>query len=152
MTVRLGCAAAAFALALQAPRPFSVVEATIPDMQRAMTEGRVTSRELVVQYLTRIALYEKTINGAIAINAHAIADAEALDAERARGRIRGPLHGIPIAVKDNIQTTDMPTTGGALAFAGFVPPYEATLITNLKNAGAVVIAKTVLTELANWVA
>jgi amidase len=131
---------------------FSVVEATIPDMQRAMTEGRVTSRELVVQYLTRIALYEKPINAAIAINPHAIADAEALDADRARGRIRGPLHGIPIAAKDNIQTTDMPTTGGALAFAGFVPPYEATLITNLKNAGAVVIAKTVLTELANWVA
>jgi amidase len=152
MTVRLGCAAVAFALALQAPRPFSVVEATIPDMQRAMREGRVTSRELVVQYLTRIALYEKTINAAIAINPHAIADAEALDADRARGRIRGPLHGIPIAVKDNIQTTDMPTTGGALALAGFVPPYEATLITNLKNAGAVVIAKTVLTELANWVA
>src|SRR5437773_4260271 len=134
------------------PKSFSVVEATIPEMRRALDEGRVTSRELVVQYLTRIATYEKTINAAVAINAHAIADAEALDAERARGRIRGPLHGIPIAVKDNIQTTDMPTTGGALAFAGFVPPYEATLITNLKNAGAVVIAKTVLTELANWVA
>jgi amidase len=121
-------------------------------MRRAMDEGRVTSRELVVQSLTRLALYERKINAAIAVNAHALADAEALDAERARGRIRGPLHGIPIAVKDNIQTTDMPTTGGALAFAGFVPPYEATLITNLKNAGAVVIAKTVLTELANWVA
>ena len=133
-------------------RPFSVVEATIPEMQRAMADGRVTSRELVVQYLTRIAIYEEKINAAIAINEHAIADAEALDAERARGRLRGPLHGIPIAVKDNIQTTDMPTTGGALAFAGFRPPYEATLITNLKNAGAVIIAKTVLTELANWVA
>jgi amidase len=133
-------------------KPFSVVEASIPEMQRAMTDKRITSRELVVQYLTRIATYEKTINAAVAINTHAIADAEALDAERARGRIRGPLHGIPIAVKDNIQTIDMPTTGGALAFAGFVPPYEATLITNLKNAGAVIIAKTVLTELANWVA
>src|SRR5262245_17625712 len=147
-----GAAPARPALPASPARSVSVVEATIPDMQRAMTEGRVTSRELVVQYLTRIALYEKTINAAIAINAHAIADAEALDAERARGRTRGPLHGIPIAVKDNIQTADMPTTGGALAFAGFVPPYEATLVTNLKNAGAVVIAKTVLTELANWVA
>ena len=161
MTARLGLAALAFVAwtqsrtvppAQSAPASFSVTEATIPDMQRAMREGRVTSRELVVQYLTRIALYEKTINAAIAINPHAIADAEALDADRARGRVRGPLHGIPIAVKDNIQTTDMPTTGGALAFAGFVPPYEATLVTNLKNAGAVVIAKTVLTELANWVA
>src|SRR5579872_5399599 len=154
MTVRLASAAAiAAAIALQpAPRPFSVVEASIPDLRRAMEEHRVTSRDLVVQYLTRIARYEKTIHAAIAINPRALADAEALDAERARGRIRGPLHGIPIAVKDNIQTTNMPTTGGALALAGFVPPYDATLITNLRNAGAVIIAKTVLTELANWVA
>ena len=65
--------------------------------------------------------------------------------------MRGPLHGIPIAVKDNINTTNMPTTGGALALAGIVPPYEATLITKLRQAGAIIIAKTVLTELANWV-
>ena len=66
--------------------------------------------------------------------------------------MRGPLHGIPIALKDNIHTTNMPTTGGALAFDGFVPPYEATLTKNLRDAGAIIIAKTVLTELANWVA
>jgi amidase len=66
--------------------------------------------------------------------------------------VRGPLHGIPIALKDNIHTIDMPTTGGALAFARLVPPYEATLTTRLRAAGAVVIAKTVLTELANWMA
>ena len=66
--------------------------------------------------------------------------------------MRGPLHGIPIALKDNIHTTDMPTTGGALAFEGFMPPYEATLTKNLRDAGAIIIAKTVLTELANWVA
>ena len=66
--------------------------------------------------------------------------------------MRGPLHGIPIALKDNIHTTDMPTTGGALAFAGFVPPYEATLTANLRAAGAIIIAKTGMTELANWVA
>jgi amidase len=131
---------------------FSVVEATIPDMQRAMTERRVTSRGLVTQYLTRIALYEKRINAAISINARALEDADARDAERAKGRVRGPLHGIPIALKDNIHTTDMVTTGGALAFASFTPPYDATLTTNLREAGAVIIAKTVLTELANWVA
>src|SRR4029079_1829743 len=67
-------------------------------------------------------------------------------------RVRGPLHGIPIALKDNIHTTDMATTGGALAFAGLVPPYEATLTKNLRDAGAIIIAKTGLTELANWVA
>jgi amidase len=132
--------------------PFSVVEATIPDLQRAMTGRRVTSRDLVTQYLTRIAVYEKRINAAIAINPRALEEADERDAERARGRVRGPLHGIPIALKDNIHTTDMPTTGGALAFANFVPPYDATLTKNLREAGAVIIAKTVLTELANWVA
>jgi amidase len=66
--------------------------------------------------------------------------------------VRGPLHGVPVAVKDNIHTLDMPTTGGALAFAGLMVPYEATLVTNLKAAGAIVIAKTQMTELANWVA
>jgi amidase len=134
------------------PSPFPVVEATIPEMQRAMTQRRVTSRELVTQYLTRIAVYEKRINSAIAINPRALEDADACDAERAKGRVRGPLHGIPIALKDNIHTVDMVTTGGALAFANFVPPYDATLTKNLREAGAVIIAKTVLTELANWVA
>ena len=152
----LAIAASAAGVAAQSAttrsRSFSVVEATIPDMQRAMRERRVTSRELVTQYLTRIALYDKRINAAITINPHALDDAGARDAERAAGRVRGPLHGIPIALKDNIHTTDMPTTGGALAFANFIPPYDATLTKNLRDAGAVIIAKTVLTELANWVA
>ena len=130
---------------------FSVVEATIPDMQRALQAHRVTSRELVTQYLTRIALYDKPVNAAISINPHALDEADARDAERARGRVRGPLHGIPIALKDNIHTTDIRTTGGALAFANFMPPYDATLTKNLRDAGAIIIAKTVLTELANWV-
>ncbi len=151
--------ASAFALHAQTPAsrpsvpaPFSVVEATIPEMQRAMQERRVTSRGLVTQYLTRIGLYEKRINAAISINPRALDDADARDAERAAGRIRGPLHGIPIALKDNIHTIDMPTTGGALAFANFTPPYDATLTKHLREAGAVILAKTVLTELANWVA
>ena len=72
----------------------------------------------------------------------ALEEADARDRERQAGRIRGPLHGIPIALKDNIHTTDMPTTGGALAFVGFVPPYEATLTQNLRDAGAIIIAKT----------
>ncbi len=129
---------------------FDVVEATIPDMQRAMEEGRVTSRELVEAHLLRIALYEERVNAAISINANALAEADRLDQERAEGRVRGPLHGIPIALKDNVHTTDMPTTGGTLAFEGFVPPYEATLTTNLREAGAIILAKTVMTELANF--
>ena len=147
----------AFLFIAQVPRPtskqpFNVVESTIREMQAALKDGRTTSREIVIQYLTRIAMYEDKLNAVIAVNPRAIEEAEALDRERAQGRIRGPLHGIPIALKDNIHTTNMPTTGGALAFDGYVPPYEATLTRNLRDAGAIIIAKTNLTELANWVA
>ena len=138
-------------LAAQAPR-FSVVEATIPEMQKAMADGGVTARELVLQSLTRIAMHEEQLNAVLAVNPRALEQAEALDRERKAGKLRGPLHGVPIALKDNIHTTDMPTTGGALAFEGYVPPYEATLTRLLREAGAVIIAKTVMTELANWVA
>jgi len=142
----------AVGLTFGAKKPFSVVEATIPEMQMAMKDKRVTSRELVIQYLVRIGMYEDKLHAAITENPDAIREAEALDRERARGKVRGPLHGIPIALKDIIQTTNMPTTGGALAFQNYVPPYEATLTKNLREAGAVIIAKTSLTELANWVA
>ena len=117
----------------------------------ALEEGRVTSRGLVLQYLTRIATYEDKLNAAITINPNALEEAEALDRERASGKIRGPMHGIPVALKDNIHTTNMPTTGGTLAFDGLVPPYEATLTRNLGAAGAIILAKTGMTELANWV-
>ncbi|HSU89342.1 MAG TPA: amidase family protein, partial [Terriglobia bacterium] len=128
------------------------MEATIPEMQKAMREKRVTSRQLVEQYLTRIAFYDAKLHAAITVNPNALKEAEELDRERARGKVRGPLHGIPIALKDIVHTTNMPTSGGAMAFDGFVPPYEATLTKNLRAAGAVIIAKTSLTELANWVA
>ena len=134
------------------PAPFSVVEASIADLRSAMEQKRATSREIVLQYLTRIAKYEDRINAIITVNPRALEIADSLDRLRAAGRVLGPLHGIPVALKDNIHTTDMPTTGGALAFADLVPPYEATLTKNLKNAGAIIIAKTQLTELANWVA
>jgi amidase len=131
---------------------FSVVEASIPEMQAAMRGGRVTSHELVSQYLTRIAVYNRQLNAIITVNRNALREADELDRERASGHVRGPLHGIPIALKDNIQTTEMPTTGGALAFDGLVPPYEATITKNLRDAGAIILAKTTMTELANWVA
>jgi amidase len=135
-----------------APKPFSVVESGIPEMRAAMDQGRTTSRQIVHQYLTRIALYEDQLNAVITVNPHALNEADERDRERAQGKIRGPLHGIPVALKDNVHTTDMPTTGGALAFAELIPPYEATLTKNLKDAGAIIIAKTQLTELANWIA
>ena len=157
MTHSLVFATVALLLASQGPRPttkqpFTVVESTIREMQTAMQQGRITSREIVLQYLTRIATYEDKLNAIIAVNPHALEEAEARDRERAQGKIRGPLHGVPIALKDNIHTSDMPTTGGALAFDGMVPPYEATLTKNLREAGAIIIAKTNMTELANWVA
>jgi len=163
----LGAALAALATAAHKPKPapakapepvaaplppFSVVEANIPQMTKALEEGRITSRELVTQYLVRIALYEDKLHAAIFVNPKALEEADALDRERAQHKLRGPLHGIPVAVKDNIHTTNMPTTGGALAFDGFVPPYEATLVKNLRDAGAIIVAKTGMTELANWVA
>src|ERR1700691_5483158 len=141
-----------FGGALYGQKPFTVVESTIPEMRTAMERKRVTSRELVNQYLIRIAVYDHILHAAITINPNALKEAEQLDRERAQGHVRGPLHGIPIALKDNIHTTDMPTTGGALAFAGYTPPYEATLTKNLRAAGAIIIAKTTLIELANWVA
>lgn len=145
--------AVALELALGAQmRAFSIVEATIPDMQAAMRDRRVTSRAIVQQYLDRVAKYEDRLNAIITLNPRALEEADARDRERAQGKVRGPLHGIPIALKDNIHTTDMPTTGGALAFKGVVPPYEATITKNLRDAGAIVVAKTNMTELANWIA
>lgn len=131
---------------------FSVVEASISEMQAALKSGRVTSRQLVEQSLIRIGMYEDKLNAAITVNPKALEEADELDRERAQGHLRGPLHGIPVALKDNIHTTNMPTTGGALAFDGFVPPYEATVTKNLRDAGAIILAKTIMTELANWVA
>src|SRR5579863_10584199 len=106
------------------PQPFTVVDASIPQMAKALEQGRISSRELVTQYLVRIAMYEDKLHAAIVVNPKALEEADALDRERAQHKLRGPLHGIPVAVKDNIHTTNMPTTGGALAFDGLVPPYE----------------------------
>jgi amidase len=132
--------------------PFAVVEASIAEMRDALQAGRTTSREIIEQSLLRIALYDHRLHAVLAINPRALAEADARDRERAAGQVRGPLHGIPIALKDNIHTTDLPTTGGALAFDGLLPAYEATLVTNLRQAGAIILAKTTMTELANWIA
>jgi amidase len=157
-TLLVSVAGVTLLLGAQAPSrparsaPFDVVEAGISEMRRAMEEGRTTSREITAQYLARLARYNDTLHAAITISPTALADADARDRERRQRRVRGPLHGIPVAIKDNIQVDGMPTTGGALAFRNLRAPYEATLVAQLRRGGAIIVAKTTLTELANWVA
>jgi len=137
-----------------APPPrttFDVIEKTIPELQDAMTRGEVTSKDLVAAYLARIAAYDHTgpaLNAFVTVNARALEAADALDRERAASGPRGALHGIPIAVKDNFETADMPTTGGSIALAGFMPGRDAFQVQKLREAGAVIIGKTNLHELA----
>lgn len=148
----LVCSALSSCDQMAAAPPFAVANATIQDIQAALKDGRVTSRELTTQYLARIALYDHKLHGAVAVNPRALEDADALDRERKAGKLRGPLHGIPIALKDNIQTTNMPTSGGALALKDYVPPYDATLVKNLRDAGAIIFAKSTMSELAGALA
>src|SRR5262249_22487497 len=125
------CATAAGA---QAPRPvpFSLEEATISDLQQRMTSGRETSRSLVDQYIARIEALDRSgpaLHSVIEVNPDAPTIADRLDAERRGGRTRGPLHGVPILIKDNIATADrMTTTAGSLALAGVTPPQDAFLV------------------------
>ena len=132
------------------PVPFPL-EATIPELQDAMENGELTSLELVDFYLARIAAYDDAgpkLNAFIYVNAHAREEAAALDAERAASGPRGPLHGIPVVVKDNIGTADMPTTAGSLALKGFIPDADAFQVRKLRRAGAIIIGKTNMYEFA----
>ena len=135
-----------------APAPaFDVQEKTIEELQAALTARTVTSRSLVLAYLARIRAYDllgPQINAMIAMNQKVLEAADALDRERASGRVRGPLHGIPIVVKDNFETVDMPTTGGTLALTGFMTGRDAFQVKRLRDAGAIIIGKTNLHELA----
>jgi amidase len=130
---------------------FDVVERSIEDVQRAMQAGQVTSRQLVDLYVARIEAYDEqgpALNAIAAVNPRAREAASALDAERASRGPRGPLHGIPILVKDNYETIEMPTTAGSIAFVGFQPGRDAFQVQRLKAAGAVILGKTNMHELA----
>ena len=136
---------------IRAPAAFDVMEKSIEELQRALASGEVTSRQLVELYLARIDAYDQhgpSLNAIIAINPRARETADQLDAERAAGKIRGPLHGIPVLVKDNYETVEMATSAGSIALAGFHPKRDAYLVKRLKAAGAVVLAKTNMHELA----
>jgi amidase len=131
--------------------PVEVHEATIPDLQAAMQSGRATSAALVDAYLARIAAYDRRgpgLNAMIRLNPNARADARRLDDERRQGRVRGPLHGVPIILKDNFDTADMPTSGGSLALANHQTPEDGFVVRRLREAGAVILGKANMHELA----
>ncbi|HUQ89232.1 MAG TPA: amidase family protein [Vicinamibacterales bacterium] len=142
-----------------APRPqpapavefFEVYEQSITDLQSAMASGRVTSRGLVEAYLARIQAYDQAgprLNAIVMLSPRAREDADAMDRERADKKLRGPLHGIPVLIKDNYNTADMPTSGGELALATLQPTADAFQVKKLRDAGAVIIGKTTMHELA----
>ncbi|WP_273463771.1 amidase, partial [Sandarakinorhabdus limnophila] len=137
-----------------APQPsgnIEVAEASIPQLQAALASGAVTSRQLVQAYLARIAAYDSqgpALNSIVTLNPAALAQADALDKERASKGPRGPLHGIPVLVKDNFDTKDMPTAGGALALATLQPAQDAHQLEKLRSAGAIILGKTAMHELA----
>lgn len=130
---------------------FEVWEASIPELQAALESGAATSVDLVDAYIARIAAYDRagpTLNAIIRLHPGAREQARRLDAERASGRVRGPLHGIPILLKDNYDTFDMSTAGSTVALAGWTPPDDAFQVGKLREAGAIILAKTNMHELA----
>ncbi len=125
--------------------------ATIADVQAALETRKLSSEKLTAAYLARIKAYDKqgpAINAVITVNPNAIREARALDRERRAGKVRGPLHGIPVLVKDNYNTADMPTTAGSQLLAGSIPPADAFVVKKLRDAGAIIIAKVNLNEFA----
>lgn len=133
---------------------FKIEEATIRQMAAAMEEGKITSRALVLLYLERIASFDKSgpkLNSVIELNPDAVQIAEALDRERELTGVRSILHGIPVMIKDNINTRDkMHTSAGSLALADNYAPYDSFVAEKLREAGAVILGKTNLTEFANF--
>ncbi len=149
-----------FAAVLLAPLPASaqrvggveLMELTIADAHKAMLAGTLTSHQLVEAYLARIDAYDKqgpSINSLIMVNPRALERADSLDAALARtGRLTGPLHGIPFIVKDNFDTHDMPTTGGSASLEGSIPADDAYQVRAIREAGAIVLAKSNMAEFA----
>lgn len=134
--------------------PFELHEATVESLQEGMRSGRLTARRITELYLARIEALNTRgpdLRAIIETNPDALAIAGALDAERAAGKVRGPLHGIPIALKDNLDTHDrMTTTAGSLALEGSIPPQDSTVAAKLREAGAILLAKANMSEWAYW--
>jgi amidase len=156
IVLTIGLLAGVGVVAAQSQRAatFDLGEMTISDLQRQMESGQETSRSLVDKYLARIDAIDRNgpaLRSILEINPDAAATADALDAERRAGRVRGPLHGVPVLIKDNIATHDrMMTTAGSLALAGAPAPKDAFVVQRLRDAGAVILGKTNLSEWANF--
>lgn len=132
------------------PAPFSVAEKSVDQLHEALEKGTVTSVDLVSEYLTRLAAFDRngpSFRAMLALNPRVVADARLRDAERAAGRARGPFDGIPIAFKDNIDVAGLPTTGGARALAEHRPRLDSRMAAGMRRAGAVVLGKTNLDEI-----
>lgn len=148
------CAAVVLALqsvSLQAAT-VPLASATIPELEAALRSGKLTSEQLVKMYLARIEAYDKQgpkINAVITLNPKALETARALDKELKSKGPRSPLHGIPVLLKDNFDTKDLPTTGGSLMLEGSLPPDDAFLVKKLRDAGAIILAKVNLSEFAS---
>lgn len=128
-----------------------VTRASITEVQAAFATGKLTSEKLTNAYLERIKAFDDqgpSINSVIMVNPNAVREARALDRERRAGKVRGPLHGVPILVKDNFNTTDMPTTAGSQLLKGSIPPTDAFVVKKLREAGAVIVAKVNMNEFA----
>ena len=136
-----------------AQRPaFSVMEATIDDVRAALGSGLTTCRSLVRAYLARIEAYDKSgpaLNAVQTVNRRALEEADRLDAMLRASGPAGPLHCVPVLVKDQVETSDMPTMYGSALFRDFVPKRDATIVRRLRNAGAVILAKTTMGEFAS---
>ena len=140
-----------FRPSVSAATSFEFVEATIPELQAAMASGQLSSKDLVKGYLDRIRSLNPLLHSVIETNPNAVSIAQHLDNERRRGQVRGPLHGIPILVKDNIATDDnMETTAGSLALVHSRVPADAVITQQLREAGAVILGKANLGEWANF--
>ncbi|MEO7729839.1 MAG: amidase family protein [Kofleriaceae bacterium] len=136
-------------------RHLQLVEATLSDLDHALRSHTVSSEQLVQMYFARIAAYDDAgprLNAILQRNDGALDDARARDHERRHGHARGPLFGIPILLKDNIDTDDLPTTAGSVALAGSIPPQDAFITHRLRDAGAIILGKATLTEFANFIA
>lgn len=138
----------------QSTTAFEVHEASVLELSEALAQGRTTSVALVDAYLDRIAAYDQdgpALNALIRLNPRARQDADALDRERQERGPRGPLHGIPVLLKDNYETAGLVTSGGSLALAGWVPSQDAVVVQYLRTAGAIILGQTSMHELASGI-